>query len=180
MKQSRTVRCIVSALLYFLVLLFTLSLLVNFLLWVNDYYINISGSIPKGIYRLSPAHEPKRNDLVMVCLPESISRNAFQHGYIFSGKCHGKYAPVGKYVAALAHDIVSIGNDGISVNQVHLSYSRPHNIPRINHLFVVNRILKNSEILLYSPKSNSYDSRYFGIADTSWIIGKIEPVWLIY
>ena len=43
----------------------------------------------------------------------------------------------------------------------------------------INRVLQANEILLLNEKENSFDSRYFGVIDTSLLIGKLEALAII-
>ncbi|MCL1603553.1 conjugative transfer signal peptidase TraF [Succinatimonas hippei] len=172
-----------KVLLQILISLFTLVLIFSFLLTYLNAWINVSSSLPKGIYLIkNDASAPKKGDLVLSCIPNLYADLAFERGYLTSGKCHNKIAPVGKYVAATTGDKVETTLDGIYINkkliknsQAQVKDAQGREMFRQN----INRMLQANEILLLNEKENSFDSRYFGIVDTKLLIGKLEALVII-
>ena len=163
-----------------LISLFTLTCIFSFLLNYLNAWINVSSSLPVGIYLIKKDDgKPKKGDLVLSCIPKLYANFAFERGYLTSGKCNNKIAPVGKYVAATAGDSVETTPEGIYINkkliknsQAQVKDANGREMFRQN----INRVLQANEILLLNEKENSFDGRYFGIIDTNFIIGKLEPL----
>lgn len=172
-----------KVLLQILISLFTLSLIFSCLLHYLNAWINVSSSLLIGIYLIkNDASAPKKGDLVLSCIPSLYANLAFERGYLTSGKCHNKIAPVGKYVAATAGDKVETTPEGIYINkklvknsQAQAKDAHGREMFRQN----INRTLQANEILLLNEKENSFDSRYFGIVDTKLLIGKLEALVII-
>lgn len=144
------------------------------------FRLNLTGSIPPGIYRIS-TDPVARGSIVLVCLPRDISEFARSRGYVPSGSCPDKSAPLGKFVVAMAGDAVEVGTDGVAVNDSLLRNSRP--MPsdargRQLHAFPAGTYqVRSNELWLvssYSPRS--FDSRYFGPVTTKSIVSRVIPV----
>lgn len=172
-----------KVLLQILIPLFSLSLIFSCLLHYLNAWINVSSSLPIGIYLIE--HDktaPAKGDLVLSCIPSLYANLAFERGYLTSGKCHNKIAPVGKYVAATSGDSVETTPEGIYINksliknsQAQVKDAHGREMFRQN----INRVLQANEILLLNEKENSFDGRYFGIISTAYIIGKLRPLVVI-
>ena len=95
-----------------LISLFTLTCIFSFLLNYLNAWINVSSSLPVGIYLIKKDDgKPKKGDLVLSCIPKLYANLAFERGYLTSGKCENKIAPVGKYIAAAKGDKVQTENN---------------------------------------------------------------------
>ena len=141
-----------------------------------------SGSVPRGLYRVVwRGLEP--GDLVLVCLPEAVSRWAYSRGYVPAGSCVGGVAAIGKPIAAVAGDRVEVSERGIAVNGRWLEDSR-----RVDRDFMGRpvpvvevgvRILGAGELWLHSGHHpRSLDSRVFGPARTPWVRRVLAPLWV--
>ena len=172
-----------KVLLQILISLFSLSLIFAFLLHYLNAWINVSSSLPFGIYLIKNDNSaPQKGDLVLSCIPSLYASLAFERGYLTSGKCHNKIAPVGKYVAATKGDKVETTPDGIYINKKLIKNSQTQvKDAQGREMFIqnINRTLKENEILLLNEKENSFDGRYFGIVDTKLLIGKLEALVII-
>ncbi|WP_286036149.1 conjugative transfer signal peptidase TraF [Succinatimonas hippei] len=169
-----------KVLLQILISLFTLSLIFSFLLHYLNAWINVSSSLPTGIYLIkNDENPPQKGDLVLSCIPSLYATLAFERGYLTSGKCENKIAPVGKYIAAAKGDKVQTASDGIYINGKLIKNSKAQKYDANGFkMFTqsINRTLYDNEILLLNEKENSFDGRYFGIVDTSFLIGKLEEL----
>ena len=143
--------------------------------------INVSGSIPVGLYWMT--HAPvARNVYVVFCPPRfEIFEEAKRRGYIGPGFCEGGYGYMMKRVVALEGDAVRIDGDGVRVNGLLVECSAPRAqdkagqaLPQLRQALQ----LGHGEVLLMSDKSaEAFDARYFGPLDTRQIEAVIEPVW---
>src|SRR4051794_13163721 len=68
--------------------------------YVTGLRLNLTGSIPIGLYRvIGDASNLKRGDVVLACLPPFPADLAHSRGYVPRGSaCAGALAPVGKIV----------------------------------------------------------------------------------
>lgn len=186
---SRMLRIFVFAAL----LIFIFSLIGNIFMKKFDLYINVSTSLPIGLYK---AHVPEeqysipftkkykdivlhKNDLVLVCLNPKLAEWADNRGYIFKGRCPGGFAPIGKRVAALAGDTVRFSKEGIYVNNILIPDSEPEEKDsqgRVLPSYKGEITLALHEVVLVNPKKDSFDSRYFGPININDIYATIRPI----
>lgn len=152
--------------------------------------INVSGSLPVGLYWTGSLPEPTVDPgrdlvleigmLVSACLPPQAATSALERGYLPEGTCPSGAAPVGKVIAALPGDTVDVTDSGSFVNGSLLSESAPllrdskgRAMPRLRGRF----ILSAETAWLYSGHSpRSFDSRYYGPVPLSGVRGQLFPL----
>jgi conjugative transfer signal peptidase TraF len=144
--------------------------------------LNTTRSIPIGLYRISDDPIVK-GAYVLWCPPERPEFDlAKERGYIGAGFCPSGYGNMMKKVVASGHDIVSVTDEGVTINGILLLYSQPveadsmgRSLPRFR---VTDYVLAPSELLLMSDtNSRSFDARYFGPVHRSHIQSLIHPLW---
>lgn len=159
-------------------LLFSLGLKLTF--YFSDLYLNVSSSLPLGIYESEERDEPLHKDeLVLACLSEEAAKLALSRGYLSAHGLFNRCPPIGKYVVATAGDEVKLEKEGIRVNNRLLPNTAP--LPcdgegRELNSVPFNTSLKEHELLLASFMEASYDSRYFGVVKEEQILGRLKPV----
>src|SRR6266853_6090616 len=134
--------------------------------WVAGLRVNLSGSMPIGLYRVST--EPAaRGAMVLACLPMDVAVVARSRGYVPHGTCPGATAPIGKVVLAMVGDAVEVTTEGLLVNGRPVQNTKPLPVDAVGRslrrfpdgTYIVGR----DDVWLYSPYSKrSFDSRYFG------------------
>ncbi|MGN0902601.1 MAG: conjugative transfer signal peptidase TraF [Succinivibrio sp.] len=144
-----------------------------------DLSINISNSIPRGLYKVKKHVYPDTGEYALFCLEGAPARIASERQYLTFGKCSYGLAPLGKQVAAREGDFVKISNEGVRVNEKLLKNSVPlyfdekrNPMPQIE----MEKFLLKNEYLMMSEKINSYDSRYYGVIKRRQIIGSLELI----
>lgn len=151
--------------------------------WLAGLRVNLSGSMPVGVYRVSN-EPPVKGAVVLACLPAGIAVFARARGYVSSGNCAGATAPIGKVVLAMVGDSVEVTDTGLIVNGRPVENTMPlaadaagRSLPRIpGGVYVVGR----DEVWLYSPYSKrSFDSRYFGPLSLSSVLDRVLPLWTV-
>lgn len=144
-------------------------------------FFNGTVSLPMGIYQLRDT-PLEVGDVVVSCLGEEASALALARSYLGDGDCPHGTAPVGKVLAAVAGDTVSVARSGVRVRGRLLPNSAP--LRRDSHGFTLpdargTYILKAGEAWLYSGyDGRSFDSRYFGPVEVSKIRGEASPLWI--
>lgn len=145
-------------------------------------WINVSPSIPIGLYRSESLRSIRHGAFVLVCLPDSLARFGRERGYLRRGECPGDASPVGKRVLALAGDTVCIDGEGIALNGVPIPGSamlgidwrgRPLPSLRRGRYLVAARMAW----LLATYSSRSWDSRYYGAIPVASIRSALQPIW---
>ena len=163
-----------------LVSLGVLSLALSIAGWARHYCVNLSGSLPIGVYRVS-RRTIRRGALVLACLPPAVARMARERGYVHGGRCPGGAAPIGKVVLALAGDTVDVSESGLAVNGRFVIGTKPlrfdsHDRP-LSSARTGRYVVRDATLWLVSNHSpQSFDSRYFGAVDVSAIIGCLTRV----
>lgn len=142
--------------------------------------INLTGSMPVGIYKLSRDQSLHHDDLIAVCLPKSLAQHGLKNGYLMSGGCgDSNTMPVLKQLIAMPGDIVEVGLKSILVNvktypakiQTHDGLGHPLKI----HSQLGVKMMVNNYWIYGSASERSWDSRYYGGVERSDIIGVYKP-----
>lgn len=148
-----------------------------------DIKFNTTPSIPPGIYRLSKDNaDITKGNIVLFCLNNKYATIAKERKYLSQGKCSNGLSPIGKHVVASYPDKVKITSDGIHVNGHLIKSTRPlahdKNGRKLIHA-EIHRLLEQDEFIVASSKTDSFDSRYYGIVKRKDIQGKLKEVLII-
>ena len=151
--------------------------------WFAGLRVNLSGSMPIGLYRVS-SRPPVKGDMVLACLPADVAVFARSRGYVPNGRCPGSTAPIGKVVLAMAGDSVEVTAEGLLLNGRPVRNSRPLAFDAagrsLRRFPDGTYIVGQDEVWLYSPYSaRSFDSRYFGPLHVSSIRSRVLPLWTV-
>lgn len=156
------------------------SLLLQLLMSKTGIWINLTSSMPPGIY-LQQERSFNKNDYVISCLPKEASVISHERGYLGYGKCYMHTAPVGKKLIALEGDHALIDERGIHINGELLKNTSPMKYDgegrAMSHAHIKRKLEKN-EILLALDNPRSFDSRYFGVVPRENLQAKIVPLYL--
>lgn len=135
--------------------------------------LNTTASLPRGIY-LKTYATPHKGDIVLVCAEDSpVMRLGRERGLVGYGFCPDRYGYLIKRLAAVEGDTVSIQDEGVTVNGLHLKSSQPqHALPRKTQ---PPHILRH-QALLMSDHPLSFDSRYFGLVSMDSICTPLQPL----
>ncbi|MBL8075591.1 MAG: conjugative transfer signal peptidase TraF [Nitrospira sp.] len=143
---------------------------------------NTTRSIPLGLYLMSN-DSIEKGAYVLFCPPERSEFDlAKERGYIGAGFCPGGYGYMMKKVLAAHNDVVSVTDDGVTINGTLMPASQPFEadpmgrpLPRFR---ITDHVLAPTELLLMSDTNNrSYDARYFGPVRRMHIQSLIYPLW---
>ena len=159
--------------------LILICLVIMVIVYAKGYRINLTNSMPKGIYQIQQDKDIQRDDLVSACLPTKIAKYAHYRGYLANGSCSNGYVPVIKQILAVPKDKVIMNAKGIQVNGKHFSYKeervdhldRPLNPKKINKNI-------NGYLLIGTNSKDSWDSRYFGEVSRQDIMNVLKPIWI--
>lgn len=149
------------------------------------YRINLTSSIPSGLYQIWPVNRPiERGDIVWFCPPDTpLFRKARDEWKdIPSGTCPGDYTHMFKPVAALPGDWVTVTLQGVFVNGRRIPNSQSLtglSDGRALHPMLGTYRVKFGTVWLVSHfNARSFDSRYVGPISTSQIEAFARPVWV--
>jgi conjugative transfer signal peptidase TraF len=174
--RAAPVLCLAVALLYICV-------------WIAGsmgYRINVTPSVPVGIWRVMPVSgKIERGQIVSICPPLNAAFiEASARGYLSKGRCPGGLEPMLKPVAAIAGDAVEQSPDGLVLNGEAFpntaalaadSLGRPLTSPHATRF----AIAANEVFLLSTATVLSFDSRYFGPLPVTAVDGIAIPVWVM-
>lgn len=152
--------------------------LVSGFLWAKGYRVNITQSLPQGLYKVveQPA---KRFSVVLGCLPPAAAPAALRRGYVGKGSCPSGTRPLGKYLAGLPGDTVRVTRLGVWINGQKLPRSRPLRRDsagkRLTPAYGSYVLGAGTYFLFSNQHPRSYDSRYFG--PVRHLQAVVEPVW---
>ena len=151
--------------------------------WFAGLRVNLSGSMPIGLYRVRSG-PPVKGAMVLACLPARVAVFARSRGYVPNGRCPGSTAPIGKVVLAMAGDSVEVTSEGLLLNGRPVRNTRPLAVDAagrsLRRFPDGTYIVAQDEVWLYSPYSTrSFDSRYFGPLHVSSIRSRVLPLWTV-
>lgn len=138
-----------------------------------DLHLNVTDSMPVGIWTRKPLGNIERGTLVTFCLPRSATENIS----LTPGDCPDTYtAPLLKPIAAIEGDTVQIkeGHPArVNGKEIPNTIARPSMQSWPTGEYTV----KPGEVwVLSSYNHKSYDSRYFGPVSVSTIQGEAVPL----
>jgi conjugative transfer signal peptidase TraF len=134
---------------------------------------NGSDSAPRGFYRVEPATDLKRGDYVVAALPDEVARFAAARGYL------PQSVPVLKQVAASSGQQICVKDRAVFIDGIPMARTldqdgkhRPMTVWK--HC----RTLQVGELFLLNvAHPGSFDSRYFGPLDVSFVRGRAVALW---
>jgi conjugative transfer signal peptidase TraF len=148
--------------------------------------INHTPSLPVGLWRIAPLRGPlARGVIVSFCPPATAALAAARlRGFLGPGRCPGGVEPMLKPVVAIAGDRVSLGADGVTVNERPIPGSRRLGADGAGRPILAiplgDDIVGESAFwALSTDDPGSFDSRYFGAASGAGIIGVATP-WIVW
>lgn len=166
---------------------FLLGILVLLSLWGGfygaGYRINLTPSVPVGVYQLHPLKGSlKRGDIAWFCPPDTalFRKVRDEWGDIPHGDCPGGYMHLFKPVAALPGDTVEVTRLGVRVNGRLLANSQPMSQTAkgqaLNPMLGRYQVQPGAVWLVSSYHPHSFDSRYFGAVHQVQIEATARPV----
>ncbi|MGL4865506.1 MAG: signal peptidase I [Cetobacterium sp.] len=140
----------------------------------NNYIINITKSLPRGVYRILPSEEFKKDDIVVFEIPEETKKYLFDRKYVPSIVT----SMMKKVASEKIDDVIEINNNNeLIINnknwgKVYKYDSYGRKLPEID---VKKMKVQKGEIFLLSDYSDrSFDGRYFGVVPINSIKYKVE------
>lgn len=126
----------------------------------NNYCINITPSIPKGIYKLQDIKNLERNKIVYIEIPDNAKKIIWEREYLPQ---HINYLV--KYIKGIPGDRVQVKSNSLYINRELKGNIRKYDLQgkKLNSELPIDYVLKENEYILLGADDNSYDSRYFGI-----------------
>ncbi|MBF0482612.1 MAG: conjugative transfer signal peptidase TraF [Desulfovibrionaceae bacterium] len=131
--------------------------------------INLTASMPRGLYLLVPGN-PWRGDVVSFCLDDPFYAGlAQERGYLRSGACPGGLEPLLKTLAGVPGDSLEISPEGVWVDghlepNSRLVISDSHGRPMpVSTSLGFERIPSGMGLVLSSDHPGGFDGRYFGL-----------------
>ena len=137
-----------------------------FLCWCAGLRVNLTPSLPKGIYALCPG-TPGRGDLAVFCLEGEFADLARERGYLQAGSCPSGLRPLLKTLAGLPGD--AIPGD----LRVRPADSKGRSVPSVLEA----GIIPSGMGLLLADHPGSFDSRYFGLVPLE-SLRRAKAVWV--
>lgn len=142
---------------------------------------NTTESLPIGFYWMTK-QQPKVADVVVFCPDDQpVFNMAYGRGYIEKGVCPSGYGQIFKKILAAKNDVVTVDAGGVYVNGKRVPNSQPaeHDLMKnpLPQYRPFNYRLKDGEFFLMSSYHPlSFDSRYFGIVESSQIEGVAKKI----
>jgi conjugative transfer signal peptidase TraF len=130
---------------------------------------NVSGSAPRGLYRVTVGELAGRGDWVAIRLPEPVSSLAARRRYLPHG------IPAIKRVAAISGDRVCASGEFIRINgNLAAIRMRADMLGRALPRWQGCKNLQPGELFLLNDDPKSFDSRYFGSVPKHELVGRVS------
>ena len=149
--------------------------------WERGYRLNVTPSLPKGIYKLEE-EVPVVGDVVSICLEGEFAETARERGYLRPGSCKSGLRPLLKYLAALPGDAVDqsmesilCGRDDSLMCHWPVSVKAKDKLGREMWQARLPQTVPDGMALILTPHEGSFDSRYFGLVPLA-SLQKVEDV----
>ena len=135
-----------------------------FIFRINNYILNISQSLPIGIYQKIDNHDYKIDDYVIVKVPEEYKEFIYTRGYMGTDELS---------VKTMLKKIKGVNGDSFTeiLAKILNKDSKGRNLPKISKI-----TLKNGEYFLLGEHPYSLDSRYLGKFEEKDILYKVRPI----
>lgn len=152
--------------------------------YAAGFRVNVTASMPAGLWHVEGADTVTRGMTVTACLPASALRSlGVARGYLAAGYCPGGLEPLVKPVAAVGGDVVEVRAAGIMVNGEALPGTAPLSMDSAGRAMQgvpVGRyhVPPGQVWLLSGHDPRSFDSRYWGPVSTANIVSAARPVWV--
>ncbi|MDR2819478.1 MAG: conjugative transfer signal peptidase TraF [Desulfovibrio sp.] len=163
-----------------ILMLLSASFIVLAGLYGAGFRINVTASMPPGIYRIFFDETPKRGGYVSFCPDEDAAAVALNAGYLQPGSCMSGVRPLLKILVGVAGDTLRIAPEGVYINEALLPESavltKDKNGVALAHKAPEGSI-PDGQAFLLANHQGSYDSRYFGFVPASRLM-KVVPVYL--
>ncbi len=137
------------------------------------YYLNLSPSVPLGVYRTAPPATLAVGDLVVFDPPQRV------HRYIYGRRWLPEGWPLIKYVGALPGETYSVEKGSIYINGRYIGpvYDQDDEGNRLPRITGTHTVEPGRFLPLSTHIPRSFDGRYFGTVEMASIKGKASPVW---
>lgn len=153
--------------------------------WSSCFRLNLSPSLPYGLYFLVPAYLSRpleRGDLVLICPPPTVAAVARDRGYVGVGLCQGFVPEILKPIAAVSGDWVMARDGFVWINGARVTAAlvlEQDSLGRPLEPFseVEIEVPADSVFLLSAHSPLSWDSRYYGPVPAAAIRARAVPLW---
>jgi conjugative transfer signal peptidase TraF len=155
----------------------------------NKLKVNLTESMPVGIYLLEATDKLRAGDIAVSCPPAAAQDLGLARGYLTkiatfpaTSPCRDSTLPLLKYVAAIGGDVVENAARGFTVNGRVIDARALSSLDRRGRPLIARPggpyKLRSDDVWLYSPARSSWDSRYFGPVKLRDVIGKAKPLFV--
>ena len=147
---------------------------------VLQYRVNITASLPRGIYKIT--HESIAPGVIVEeCLPLEFVVLGKERGYLQEGGCPGNAMPILKYVVGIEGDEIELTDTYVAVNGRLIFNSETRKTDSNGRAMPVyprgKFTLSAGEVfLLATHNEKSWDSRYMGPAKITNVTATLRPV----
>lgn len=151
----------------------TATIFIAVVFYQFGFRINSSESVSGIIWKLDDKYnEFKKGDYIAVCAPpEFITKHEIAR-HLESGHCAGK-KPLLKKIVGMPGDHAFINANGIRINGKFIDNTKPILKKHQN----MNETIPLDKFLIVGETHNSIDSRYFGLIQKQWVVGKVTLIY---
>jgi conjugative transfer signal peptidase TraF len=161
-------------------LLFFIATFCFFMLLKHHVIVNLTSSMPRGIYIEKKKTFLQQGDIIALCLPKQLRQFALQRGYVLRGfYCPQGTTPLIKEIIACPGDHVLLSDNYIQVNHISYRIKKFDADYKRRHLTVYpNGHYQATGYWLLGRNEHSWDSCYFGEIKSKDILCVLRPIFI--
>lgn len=148
-------------------------------LFARHLRINLTASLPRGLYWFSPGARPLPGRLAVFCPPEPAEAVGLARGYLLRGKaCPAGSLPLQKVAIAGAGHRLELTTTGLFLDDRLLSAPPPTRDSQGRDIVPLygSYLLAVGEWWMSTSSPNSWDSRYYGPVHERSVLGRSRPL----
>ena len=143
--------------------------------FAKSFYVNLSGSMPIGVYKAIAGTDYRVGDLVVFDVP------ATARVVVYGRKMLPEGWPLMKYIAGLRGDSFCVEGNSLFVNEKYFATVLDYDSQGepLSHMEGCREIGSDEFLPIATHTTQSYDGRYFGAVPLSSIRTRAAPVWTL-
>ena len=143
--------------------------------WTSGLVVNLTPSLPLGLYLRVDRKTVEVGDLVAVCPPEEAAAVPRKAGLLIKGSCASGTLPLLKRVAVEGGGLVEVRPTGIYLDGSWIQSPAPD--VGLTRWPIGRHRLVRDHLWLSADHPRSWDSRFFGPIHRNRVLGIYRPLW---
>ena len=144
-------------------------------IWMSGLAVNLTPSLPLGLYLRVDRNSVEVGDLVAFCPPEESAEAPRKAGLLIQGSCASGTLPLLKRVTAKGEGLVEVRPTGIYLDGSWIQSPAPE--VGLTRWRIGRHRLVRDHLWLSADRPRSWDSRFFGPIHRDRVLGVYRSLW---